>query len=500
MNLKDDNEFTHEYSGIPTFKTLSDIAGKKVTVMGLGLNGGGEAAVRFFIKYGAIVTVTDMKTQEQLASTIEHLQNDKSIDKSRLRYVLGKHEISDFENADCVIKNPGVKYSGNKFLAVAKAIETDLSIFLHFTKAPIIAVTGSKGKSSTVSAIHYGLCQAGFKAFLGGNITVSPLTFLEETNEKTPVVLEISSWQLSDLRGRKLLKPKISLITKIVPDHQNWYGAMAPYVADKKLIYAYQDKNDFAIFTKDDEWGNIFASECKANVFRYSDNKPSQNGCWFGKNDVGVLQTPIDSHPKIVLEDVVVPGVHMRKNLLNAALVMRLMEVPASKIKEILAKFPGVPHRLEFFHEWHNSNGTIFRFYNDSAATVPESTIAALNSFKVQPLLISGGTAKLLDMTALADEMHKARKIFFLAGTNTDIITNLLDERNVSYEKPFESLENLLKNLKIDLEQYSEKEEIPIVFSPASTSFGMFANEFDRGDKFKNGVKKIFSARLNACT
>ena len=217
------------------FKSLEDIRGKKITIMGLGLNGGGQAAVRFFLKHGAFLTVTDMKTEEELSPTLRALEKDIQKYRDNITFVLGRHDIQDFSQADVVIKNPGVKIQGNKYLAAAKAIETDISVFLKFTQAPIIAVTGSKGKSSTVSAIHYGLQNAGFKTFLGGNITVSPLTFLEETDKNTPVVLELSSWQLADLRGRGLLKPFIALLTLIVPDHQNWYGSMESYVADKKL-------------------------------------------------------------------------------------------------------------------------------------------------------------------------------------------------------------------------------------------------------------------------
>ena len=137
----------HSYSSTCAFSSIDAIRDKRVTIMGLGLNGGGEAAVRFFLKKGAYVLVTDMKTQEQLQATIDRINNDPELDTSRLTYRLGEHRIEDFENADCVIKNPGVKYEGNKYLAAAKAIETDLSIFLRFTDCPIIAVTGSKGKS-----------------------------------------------------------------------------------------------------------------------------------------------------------------------------------------------------------------------------------------------------------------------------------------------------------------------------------------------------------------
>ncbi|MCR5698819.1 MAG: UDP-N-acetylmuramoyl-L-alanine--D-glutamate ligase [Treponemataceae bacterium] len=488
-----ENPFAHSYSEKRAFETLEDIKGKKVTVMGLGLNGGGEAVVRFLSKYGAEITITDMKSEEQLAPTIKSLSEDKSIDSSKIRYVLGRHELSDFENADVVIKNPGVKYAGNKYLAAAKAIETDLSIFLHFTKAPIIAVTGSKGKSSTVSAIHYGLSNLGFTSFLGGNITVSPLTFLEQTNENTPVVLELSSWQLSDLRGRKLLKPKVAVITKIVPDHQNWYGNMENYVADKKLIYADQDENDFSIFTCDDKWGDLFASESKGFVLRYSDHKPSKNGCWLNEKSEGWLQIPGEEKSELVLDKLAVPGRHMRENILNAALVLRLFGCKAEDIKVALEKFPGVPHRLEFFHEWKNQNGITFKFFNDSAATVPEAAVAAMESFGVKPVMVCGGTDKELDFHCFAEKANLARKLFLLSGTGTDKLLPLIDQKGVAYEKPNKNLDELFSNLKPYLEVLeSEDKEIPVVFSPGATSFGMFNNEFDRGNKYKAGVKAVF--------
>lgn len=203
----------------PPFTTASDLAGLHVTVMGLGLNGGGLSSARFFASKGAQVTVTDMKSEKELAPSIEALADFPGI-----RFVLGTHELSDFSGADMVIKNPGVKLAGNRFLENARSIETDISVFLRLSAAPILAVTGSKGKSSTVSALYHGLKKTGYPAFLGGNITVSPLTFLEETDASTPVVLELSSWQLSDLRGRNLLKPRIALITPVMSDHQNWYG------------------------------------------------------------------------------------------------------------------------------------------------------------------------------------------------------------------------------------------------------------------------------------
>ena len=506
----------HVYPEGCVFNSLDDIAGKKITIMGLGLNGGGEACVRFFLKHGAFVTVTDMKTAEQLSPTLNKLNADCSIDKSRLTYILGQHRIEDFESADCVIKNPGVKYEGNKYLAVAKAIETDISIFLHFTKAPIIAVTGSKGKSSTVSAIHYGLQKAGFTSFLGGNITVSPLTFLEQTNEISPVVLELSSWQLRDLRGRKALKPKIAIITKTVPDHQNFYGSMKAYIADKRLIYADQTKTDYTILDADADgyltecdqpkencmcWGDDFATETKATVLRYS-RKP------FTKETEGSFQDTdasgrhgyvcLRGTTECVMDELAVPGTHNRINVLNAGLVMRLLGITASDTKRILESWGGIEHRLEFFHEWTNSSGAQIRFYNDSAATVPEAAVAAASSFAQLPsvILLTGGTDKQLDFNPLADYLCNQQKknsgldVMLLAGTGTNKLTSLLSEKETSFTPPYASLQDMLESLHSKLSV--SKTNTTVVFSPGATSFGMFANEFDRGNQFKAKIKELF--------
>ncbi len=522
------------------FNTLEDIRGKHVTVMGLGLNGGGEACVRFFLQQGAYVTVTDMKTADQLAPTINSIGTDPKLDLSHLRYVLGEHKIEDFENADCVIKNPGVKIQGNKYLAAAKAIETDISIFLHFTKAPIIAVTGSKGKSSTVSSLAYALNQAGFKCFLGGNITVSPLTFLSKTDGTTPVVLELSSWQLADLRGRKALKPKIAVITKIVPDHQNWYGDMDSYVEDKKLIYADQDEKDFTILDYDDDdylkdcanpktgcrcWGDLFASETKGRVLRYSKNElPKDVAGVYQKNEsreftAGYVRLPTDlmsAHARNkclqeeqIMGDLQVPGNHMKINVLNAGLALYLMGVAAEQSRTILGEWKGITHRLEKFHEWTTpQDRRKIVFFNDSCATVPEACAAASQSFGQKVILLAGGTDKGLDFLPLAKSLSgedgskfKPYEIYLLAGTGTDKLVPLLDERNVKFYGPFDSLSILLGMLKVNLMAENSTrvygkpvngQMLPVVFSPGATSFGMFTNEFDRGNKFKKMVKESF--------
>ncbi len=501
------------------FNSVEDIKGSHITVMGLGLNGGGEAVVRFLLKHGAYVLVTDMKTEEQLKPTIDSIAGDKSLDMEHLTYVLGGHREEDFKNADVVIKNPGVKIEGNPYLAKAENIETDISLFLQFSKAPVIAVTGSKGKSSTVSAIHYGLREAGFKAFLGGNITVSPLTFLDETSGDTPAVLELSSWQLADLRGRGLLKPKIAVITKIVPDHQNWYGNMEDYVADKRLIYADQTSGDYLICDSEaDEigtgpvsggtWGDFFAREAKSEVLRYGNDKLPQGtyGVWQAldsqNNMTAIARIPAKKTEEKILGSVKVPGRHMRQNAMNAALVLYLMGVDAERIQKILGSWTGIPHRLQYFYEWRNTaSEKAVRFFNDSCSTVPEAAAAASAAFGKPVVLITGGTDKGLAFNVLTDALDRGKRnstppaaIYLLAGTGTDKIIPLLNESKTSFNGPYNSLDELLVAVKDDFADKSSfiAENDTVVFSPGCTSFGMFANEFDRGDRFMEKVKEIF--------
>lgn len=513
----------HVYEKGCFFKSLEDIRGCRVTVMGLGLNGGGEASAAFFARHGAYVTVTDLKSARELSPSVELLRGDASLDQSRLRFVLGEHRIEDFSSADCVIKNPSVKIDGNKFLSAARAIETDISVFLRFTKSPIVAITGSKGKSSTASALAWALKQAGLRAFLGGNITVSPLGFLEQTDEETPVVLELSSWQLADLRGRGVLKPRVAIITAIVPDHQNWYSNMDDYVADKRVIYADQSADDYTIagFDRDGYaresaspepgarcWGDVFACESPACVLRYSARllPAGVYGAFLDEAGEGRTYLPGDKESQKAFSTLLAPGAHTKLNVLNACLALRLLGVDTDAIPAAISGWPGVPHRLELFYEWRAPDGAPVRFYDDSCATVPEAACAAIRGAFARPvILIAGGTDKRLDFLPLARALDPGEPgnaapcaIYLLSGSGTDKLVSLLDARGVRYEGPFDSLADILYALKSALTSDAlpragaAGDALPVVFSPGATSFEHFLNEFDRGDKFKEAVREIF--------
>ncbi len=466
--------------------SLDNIKNKAVTVMGLGLNGGGLATAKFFAEKGAIVTVTDLKTAEELRPSVEKLKDFENI-----KFILGEHRIEDFANADIVIKNPGVKLEGNKFLKVAKQIESDISVFLAISKAPIIAVTGSKGKSSTVKALHYCLKQIGYDAFLGGNITVSPLSFIEQTSAETPVVLELSSWQLSDLRNSNLLKPKVAIITPVMPDHLNWYGTMENYIADKKLIYKNMSEEDYLICNSDDDWGKVFAGETKAKTLWYSEKKltDNQDGVFFNNEEKGYIKFEGKTE-QILSSETKVPGIKLKQNLLNASLASFLYarqnkdhNKTPKLIMEAMKDYAGLEHRLEFFHEYKG-----IKFYNDTAATIPQATVAALKAFPTPPILICGGTDKNIDFGILAEQAKLAKKIFLLQGSATDLLLPLLEQAGISHQGVFDNLEKLLLKVKKE----SNQDDI-VLLSPGAASFGMFKNEFDRGNKFKELVKKLFT-------
>jgi UDP-N-acetylmuramoylalanine--D-glutamate ligase len=458
-----------------TIAKVEDLRGLRATVMGLGLHGGGLASARFLAESGADVTVTDMKDEAALANSVAALEG------LPIRYVLGRHELEDFSEADLVVKNPAVR-PDSPFLVAAKAVETDISLFLRFSSSPLIAVTGSKGKSSVSSAIHHVLASTGRRAFLGGNITVSPLTFLGLCGPGTPVVLELSSWQLADLKGLEVLKPRVAVITSIMPDHMNRYSSMEDYVADKRLIYADQGPGSYTLCNADDGWGVSFASETRGDVLWYSDAHAGLPGAWIEASTArrGLFSPSGDPAiaEEIVPARILVPGEHQRKNMLAAALACRCFGLDAASVSAAIASFPGVEHRLELFAE---KDG--IAWYNDSAATIPQAVGAALSSFPRPVVLITGGTDKNIDFNPFRSVYAKAKKLVLLSGTGTDKLLPILIQEGVPFLGPFDDLRKAVA----EAASVARAGEI-VLLSPGCASFGMFVHEFDRGRKFKETV------------
>jgi UDP-N-acetylmuramoylalanine--D-glutamate ligase len=480
-----------------------DYSGFKVLVMGLGLHGGGLETARFLIKRGASLTVTDLRDEKILLPAIEQLDAVcAEYSREKIRYILGRHEIEDFKNADIVIKNPAVR-PDSSYLQSAKVTETDISLFLSESPAKLFAVTGSKGKSSAASALFRILekCSSG-KAFLGGNITVSPLSFIDDLKNNDNVVLELSSFQLGDLKGRKtpdgtaLLKPFASILTAIMPDHLDRYASMEEYIDDKRNIYRGQDSNCITI-AGDCSWGKSFLSETNARPLVYSRSPlgKNQNGGWL-ENEKGYAQFfnwdgIAEETAELVPQKLLVKGDHQKLNLLAAALAAYANGAEAEKIRDALADFRGIEHRIEFFYE---SNGICF--YNDSAATIPQAAAACIEALKpCAPLvLVTGGTDKNLDFSALADAAAGAHSVIILAGTGSEKLIPLFTQKGIKYLGPFDDLD---KAVLCAVEKAENMKNITngcvnIALSPGCASFGMFLNEFDRGRKWKEAVLRLY--------
>jgi UDP-N-acetylmuramoylalanine--D-glutamate ligase len=414
--------------------------------------------------------------------------------------------MADFEQADLVIKNPAVR-PDSPFLRAARRIETDISLFLADSPARLTAVTGSKGKSGAASAIHRVLEEARKRgilpggAYLGGNITRSPLAFLDELTADDDVVLELSSWQLGDLRGRvkppngggreggALLKPRSAVITAILPDHLDRYGAMDSYVADKRIIYRGQDLAG-ATIAGDDRWGRSFLAETPGRPLVYAGSplEDGRAGGWLsGPAGPGFIRLPGVAGGKIteaVPAHPLTPGRHQKKNLLAAALALADLGIPPDLIRESLGNFPGIEHRLEFFHEQRG-----IRFYNDTTATIPEAAAAAVAAFDRPPILVAGGADKNLDFSPLARAAAGVKALALLAGTGSEKLRTLLDRWGIPYRGPFDTVEAAA----LAALEKAEPGDV-VVFSPGCASFGMFLNEFDRGRRWKETVRRLTGA------
>lgn len=461
--------------------SLDRIPGMRVTVMGLGLHGGGAASARFFAEHGADVTVTDLRTENELSSSLEAL-SDCSV-----RYVLGKHEENDFRSADLIIKNPGVP-SDSPYLWIGGPVETDISIFLQAVDSPVLAATGTKGKSTVVSALHHILTGAFPEARLGGNITVSPLSFLDELFSITPpppVVLELSSWQLADLRGRDVLRPDVAAVTNIMRDHLNRYSSMEAYVDDKKEIYRGQSEGETSVFFYDDPWTESFISETRAQVVYYGNTTLPQGleGGWISPLGEGVIRMEGDDVEGALLvpPELKVPGAHNRLNLLCAAVMARVYGVEDRIIRSGAASFPGIPHRLEFTGE---KNGV--RFYNDSAATIPDAVLEAVRSFPPKVVLIAGGTDKNLEFSLFGEIADLSSTVVLLEGSGTDRIIDVVQTAGHRFLGPYSSLDRACSAAF----EAAEKGDT-VLFSPGCASFEMFANEFERGRMFKESIRTL---------
>jgi len=445
-------------------ETEKIFVGKKITILGLGLLGGALNDAIFLAEHGAELTVTDLKNAEQLASSLEKLKDYKnpSTGRAGIKYVLGGHRLEDFRDADMILQ-PGNVPMDSPYLAEAKKnnipIFVSESLFAKYAEGvTLIGVTGTRGKSTVSQLVYEILKTAKKKVFLAGNVKgVSTLALLDKVKKGDIVVMELDSWALHGIGDIKQ-SPNIAVFTNLMVDHQNFYGSMDKYFADKANIFLNQTENDQLV--------------CGAEVLKMIQKKYKK----FGGRAITPDANVVPKSWKIKLL-----GEHNRQNIAYAITVARTLDIPEKTIKQAVESFNPVSGRLELVGEklW-------VRYYNDTTATTPEACLEALKALKMslKPgggiILISGGTDKGLDYRVYVKEVPKqVKNLILFKGTATDKILKLLPKKLLFTLVVVESMEaamDLARN-------FAEKNDV-VLLSPGAASFGIFKNEFDRGEQF----------------
>lgn len=430
---------------------------KKILIVGLGLQGGGLGMARFFAKLGADVTVTDLRSPEVLQPSIDALK------EFRITYVLGKHQEEDFKNAQMIMIVPSMKWS-NPYLQVALKnnvpIHMEMEFFCLYAPSQIIGVTGTRGKSTTSTAVYTMLKAAGESVFLAGNVSgSSTISLLETLTKDDIVVLELSSWALSAFHRSKI-SPPISVFTNIYPDHLNYYNTPEDYLHDKKAIYLYQKKGD-----------SLVAGTALKEVIT---------------KDAPESEVFFVNGSELQEDHYLLKGKHNMDNLSLVYKIGEILSIPSTVVDEALSNFSGLPFRQEIVGEEDS-----VMFVNDTTSTTPIATVTALKRFTERPVvLILGGNAKGLPTNELVEEVGKTVYVVLLKGTMTDEIEETLQKKYPGKFSPvFDDLEKATQHAY----EYAQSLEEPacVLFSPAATSFAMFNNEFHRGEFFNTTVKKI---------
>lgn len=470
--------------------------GKKITLMGLGLLGRGVGDAAFLAEAGADLTVTDLKSAADLAMSLEPLKKYKNI-----RFVLGEHRLEDFQKntgagtgADLVVKAAGVPMDSPFILEAQKhgvPVTMSTVLFAEYTEAKVVGITGTRGKS-TVAYLLYEILKAHAAqaekeatVFLGGNILgVSTLDLLSKTKMGDTAVLELDSWQLQGFagsHGREFpaqpegFSPPVAVFTTFMSDHMNYYANdMERYFADKANIYRFQEAGDVLVVSEQvAEYIKKFGPEPKAKVVI-----------------ARVADVPTSWKIKI-------PGEHNRLNVALALATAKAMGVSEKIIQQVVENFKAAPGRLEHIRTYRGID-----IYNDTNATTSEATIAALKAFErddkknekelPRTVLIFGGADKKLDPKPLLEILPDyAKALVVLPGTGTDLIRAELEKMATTFAGKLPIV--FVKSMNEAVEQAFEHARIGdrVLMSPAFASFGLFKNEYDRGDQFNAIVKGL---------
>lgn len=455
---------------------------KNILIVGLGISG--IAAARFLKNKGAAVTVTDIAPAEDLG---DHASQAQAMG---VTLELGHHKIETFEGADLIVISPGVPHTiGPIERARAKSIPVwgEMELAARFIREPIVAVTGTNGKTTTTTLLGKMLTNSGFTVFVGGNIGNPLISYVDQGTVAEIVVVEVSSFQLDTI---ETFKPKVSVLLNITEDHMDRYSDFDAYVRSKSRVFKYQQAGDIAVLNGSDTLIRSISKEIKARkvFFYHQDNthETAGNGATISGN--GLQSVPsIYLHPperpqtSLELIGSNLKGRHNLENAAAAALATLAVGGNLEAIQSVLNDFQGLSHRLEFITTVDDIN-----FFNDSKATNVAAVARALETFNQPIVLIMGGLDKGGNFPALKKLVHKHAKKLIVLGEARDKIRSALGDACK------EGVRNAADMKDAVMAAYHEAAPGDVVLlSPGCASFDMYSSYAQRGEDFCLAVRQL---------
>lgn len=429
----------------------------KIAVVGYGVEG--QSSVKYWLDKGADVTVCDRNTD---------ISPEPNIKRK-----LGADYLQGLDQFDVIVRSAGIH--PGEILRVNPNVKSKITTVINeFIKVcptrNIIGITGTKGKGTTSTLTAKMLEASGKQVFLGGNIGTSPLDFLPQITAESWVVLELSSFQLFDLQN----SPHIAACLMIMPEHLNWHADETDYYNAKKQLFAYQGKEDVAIYYGPNQVSKQIASTSRGKIIPYFEapGAVAQNGNII-INDQIICKT----------DELKLLGEHNWQNVCAAITIVWQITQNVETIREVLTTFTGLPHRLEFVRELNN-----VRFYDDSFGTTPETAIVAIKAFEQPKVIILGGSDKGTAFTSLAQTVkeHNVRHAVLIGQTAPTIQKAL---QKVGFTSVSTDVNNMQAVVKLAT-QNAQPGDV-VLLSPACASFGMFKDYKDRAAQFRDAVLKL---------
>lgn len=457
---------------------LSSLRNKTVAVIGIGVSN--RPLIELLLSRGVAVTACDKKDRATLGAPAEELVGKGC----RLR--LGPDYLKDLTE-DVIFRTPGMRPDLPELNAAVErgsTLTSEMEVFFEVCPCPILAVTGSDGKTTTTTIIAELLRAAGKTVHLGGNIGHPLLSETGGMREGDIAVLELSSFQLMTMTR----SPHIAVVTNLAPNHLDVHKDYAEYISAKENIFTHQSASDIAVFNADNEVTRSFVGRQRGTLRTFSRREAVEQGAYLAPDDAGEGQAIWMSNENgrrqvLPLAGIKLPGIHNVENYMAAiAAVDRL--VPDGIIRDFAKNFGGVEHRIELVRELDG-----VRYYNDSIASSPSRTIAGLNAFPEKVILIAGGKDKGISYGSLGPVVNEHVKLLILCGATAGVIRASVEQAENYGGLEIADVEDY--HQAVSLARSRAKEGDVIILSPASTSFDRFANFMERGRVFKEIVNSL---------